>query len=158
MQNIINALRYPPEGKCGVCPSVRAANFSSAGYDEYVKYANQNTMIIPLLEDRDSFDNAEEIFAMLKPGVDAIGTGMGDLAFSLTKPGQKVNRQHPFIKEAATKVARLSEKTGIPIMDMAFSPEGAKDTIARGTRILLYSIDQFLFYDICQDIVRAVKR
>ncbi len=158
VQNIINALRYPPEGKCGVCPSVRAANFSSAGYDEYVKYANQNTMIIPLLEDRDSFDNAEEIFAMLKPGVDAIGTGMGDLAFSLTKPGQKVNRQHPFIKEAATKVARLSEKTGIPIMDMAFSPEGAKDTIARGTRILLYSIDQFLFYDICQDIVRAVKR
>lgn len=156
-QKIIDALRYPPEGKCGVCPSVRAANFSEAGYQEYIEYSNQNTMIIPLLEDRRGFDNAEEIFALLKPGVDAIGTGMGDLAFSLAKPGQKVDRQNPFIKEAAAKVASLSRKTGIPIMDMAFSPESAKDTIAKGTKILLYAIDQLLFYNLCQDIVRAVK-
>jgi 4-hydroxy-2-oxoheptanedioate aldolase len=157
VQKIIDALRYAPEGKCGVCPSVRAANFSEAGYQEYIKYSNQNTMIIPLLEDKNGFENAEEIFALLKPGVDAIGTGMGDLAFSLTKPGQKVDRQNPFIKEAAAKVASLSKKTGIPIMDMAFSPESAKDTIAKGTRILLYAIDQLLFYKLCQDIVRAVK-
>lgn len=157
VQKIIDALRYPPEGKCGVCPSVRAANFSSADYENYIAYSNQNNMIIPLLEDRSGFDNAAEIFALLKPGVDAIGTGMGDLAFSLAKPGQKVDRQHPFIREAAAKVISLSKKTGIPIMDMAFSPEGAKDTIARGARILLYSIDQLLFYSLCQDIVRAVK-
>jgi 2-keto-3-deoxy-L-rhamnonate aldolase RhmA len=156
-RKIIDALRYPPEGKCGVCPSVRAANFSEAGYQEYIEYSNQNNMIIPLLEDKNGFDNAEEILALLKPGVDAIGTGMGDLAFSLAKPGEKADRQHPFIKEAAEKVASLSRKTGIPIMDMAFSPEGAKDTITRGTRILLYAIDQLLFYNFCQDIVRAVK-
>jgi 4-hydroxy-2-oxoheptanedioate aldolase len=157
VRKIIEAFRYPPEGKCGVCPSVRAANFSSADYEEYIKYSNQNNMIIPLLEDKNGFDNAEEIFALLKPGADAVGPGMGDLAFSLTKPGEKVDRQHPFIKEAAEKVASLSKKTGIPIMDMAFSPEGAKDTIARGTRILLYAIDQLLFYDLCRDIIRAVK-
>ena len=156
-QKIIDALRYPPEGKCGVCPSVRAASFSEAGYQDYMEYSNRNNMIIPLLEDRTGFDNAEEIFALLKPGVDAIGTGMGDLAFSLVKPGQKVNREHPFIKEAAAKVASLSRKTGVPIMDMAFSSEGAKDTIARGARILLYSIDQLLFYNLCRDIVKAVK-
>lgn len=70
-------------------PFGAGVNFSSAGYEEYTKYANQNNMIIPLLEDRSGFDNAEEIFAMLKPGVDAIGTGMGDLAFSLTKPEKR---------------------------------------------------------------------
>lgn len=156
-QKIIDAFRYPPEGKCGVCPSVRAANFSEAGYQDYMEYSNRNNMIIPLLEDKTGFDNAEEIFALLKPVVDAIGTGMGDLAFSLVKPGQKVNREHPFIKEAAAKVASLSKKTGVPIMDMAFSPDGARDTIARGARILLYSIDQLLFYNLCLDIVKAVK-
>ena len=157
VQRIIDAVRYGPEGKCGVCPSVRAANYSDKGYEEYIEYSNQNTMIIPLLEDRTGFENAEEIFAMLKPDVDAIGTGMGDLRFSLRKKGQKADSQHPYIKEAAEKVALLSKKTGVPIMDMAFSPEGAKDTIARGTRILLYAIDQLLFYNNCIDIVRSVK-
>ena len=114
-------------------------------------------MIIPLLEDTTGFENAEAIFALLKPGVDAIGTGMGDLRFSLRKPGQKADRQHPFIKEAAEKVAALSKKTGVPIMDMAFSPESTKATLARGTRILLYSLDQLLFYNLCKDIVRSVK-
>ncbi len=157
VQKIIDALRYGPEGKCGVCPSVRAANYSDEGYEEYIEYSNRNNMIIPLLEDKTGFENAEEIFTLLKPGVDAIGTGMGDLRFSLRKPGQKADRQHPYVKEAATRVAILSKKTGVPIMDMAFSPEGAKETIARGTRILLYSLDQMLFYNLCRDIVRAVK-
>jgi 2-keto-3-deoxy-L-rhamnonate aldolase RhmA len=157
LQKVIDAVRYAPEGKCGVCPSVRAANYSTEDYEKYIEYCNQNTMIIPLLEDRNGFENAKEIFDMLKPEVDAIGTGMGDLAFSLTKPGHKVDRQHPYIKEAAAKVAELSRQTGVPIMDMAFSPESARDTIARGTRILLYSIDQLVFHDLCRDIVRAVK-
>jgi 2-keto-3-deoxy-L-rhamnonate aldolase RhmA len=157
VRKIIDSIRYPPEGKCGVCPSVRAASFSSDDYEEYTEYSNRNTMIIPLLEDKTGFENAEEIFALLKPGVDAIGTGMGDMAFSLKKPGQKVNRQHPYIKEAAARVAALSKKTGVAIMDMAFSPDGAKDTVARGTKILLYAIDQLLFYNTCQNIVRSVK-
>ena len=157
VQKIIDAFRYGPEGKCGVCPLVRAANYSDEGYEEYIEYSNRNNMIIPLLEDKTGFENAEEIFSLLKPGVDAIGTGMGDLRFSLRKPGQKADRNHPYIREAIEKVALLSKKTGIPIMDMAFSPEGVKETIIRGTKIVLYSLDQMLFYKLCRDIVKAVK-
>jgi 4-hydroxy-2-oxoheptanedioate aldolase len=157
VQKIIDSLRYGPEGRCGVCPLVRAANYSDEGYEEYIEYSNANNMIIPLLEDRTGFDNAEAIFSMLKPGLDAIGTGMGDLRFSLRQPGQKADMNHPYIREAADKVAALSKKSGIPIMDMAFSPESARDTIARGTKILLYSLDQMLFYHLCRDIVKAIK-
>jgi len=157
VQRIIESVRYGPEGKCGVCPLVRAANYSDEGYEEYIEYSNRNTMIIPLLEDKTGFENAEGIFALLKPDVDAIGTGMGDLRFSLRKKGEKADRQHPYIKEAADKVAALSKKTGVPIMDMAFSPESARETIARGTRILLYSLDQMLFYKLCKDIVKSIK-
>jgi 4-hydroxy-2-oxoheptanedioate aldolase len=156
-RKLINAVRYGPEGKCGVCPSIRAANYSGTTFNQYIEYCNRNTMIIPLLEDVAGFENAEEIFSMLKPGLDAIGTGMGDLAYSLAKPGQKADRQHPFVKESAAKVTALSQKTGVPIMDMAFSPEHARETMKNGTRILLYSIDQLLFYSLCQDIIRAVK-
>ncbi|MBN1190274.1 MAG: hypothetical protein JXA46_11020 [Dehalococcoidales bacterium] len=157
VRKLIDAVRYGPEGKCGVCPSIRAANYSGATFQQYIEYCNRNTMVIPLLEDVAGFDNAEEIFSMLKPGLDAIGTGMGDLSYSLAKPGQKADRQHPFVKEAAAKVTALSQKTGVPIMDMAFSPEHARETVKNGARILLYSIDQLLFYSLCQDIMRNVK-
>jgi 2-keto-3-deoxy-L-rhamnonate aldolase RhmA len=169
VQKIIDSVRYGPAGKCGVCPSVRAAGFSSEDYEEYTEHSNRNTMIIPLLEDRKGFEYAAEIFDLLQPGVDAIGTGMGDLAFSLTVPGQetdrlhpyqpgrKVDRRHPYIMEAAARVAALSKKTGVPIMDMAFSPESARETLSRGTKILLYAIDQLVFYETCKDIVRSFE-
>jgi 2-keto-3-deoxy-L-rhamnonate aldolase RhmA len=169
VQKIIDSVRYAPVGSCGVCPSVRAASYSSDDFEKYIEYSNRNTMIIPLLEDKVGFENAEEIFSLLKPDIDAIGTGMGDLAFSLTKPGQevdrmhpylpgqKVDRQHPYIKQAAEKVVALSKKTGVPIMDMAFSPESARDIIARGTKILLSAIDQLLFYSTCKEIVMSIK-
>ena len=158
MRKIIDAVRYASEGKCGVCPTQRAANYSSESFVEYTEYSNLNTMIIPLLEDKSGFENAEDIFTMLKPGVDAVGTGMGDLAFSLTEPGQKVNLKHPYVIEAAAKTAALSKKTGVPIIDMAFSFEAARETLNKGTKILLFSIDQFLFYETCRDIVRGMRK
>ena len=33
-----------------------------------MEHSNKQTMLIPLLEDIDGIDNAEEIFAQLKPG------------------------------------------------------------------------------------------
>ena len=158
VRKALDSLRYPPEGKCGICPSVRAANFSNETYQEYQEYSNKQTMFIPLIEDKSGVENAQEIFALLKPGVDAVGPGMGDLAFSLlTQPGQKVDWQNPYIIEAYNKLVGLSRKTGIPLINMAHTPEGAKETIDRGTKILLYSIDQQLFYNLCRDIMRSMK-
>jgi hypothetical protein len=40
---------------------------------------------------------------------------------------------------------------------MAHTAEAAKETIDKGTRILLHSIDQQLFYNLRLDIVRSMK-
>jgi 2-keto-3-deoxy-L-rhamnonate aldolase RhmA len=154
----VDAIRYPPEGKCGTCPAIRAANFSAAGFREYMEYSNQNTMLIPLLEDKNGIENAEEIFAQLKPGVDAVGVGRGDLSHTLpTEPGQNIGMQHPYIKEAYDKAIAISKRTGIPLIDNVFDPEDAKSMMDKGVKMLIYLIDQMLFYNLCLDIVRAVK-
>ena len=107
----LDALRYPPEGRCGICPSIRAASFSHAGWDDYMEHSNKQTMFIPLLEDIEGIENAEEIIAQLKPGVDAVGVGLGDLSHSLlTQPGQKVDWQHPYLTEAFDKVLAISKR------------------------------------------------
>ncbi len=156
----VESLRYPPEGKCGVCPSIRAANYSHEGWQEYMEHANKQTMLIPLLEDKNGIENAEEIFAQLKPGVDAVGVGMADLAHDfVTQPGQKVDWQHPYLAEAFDKVMAISKKTGVPIISMVTSPspEGIKDAVDKGVKIILYFIEQQIFYDFCLNAVRGVK-
>ena len=156
----VDSIRYAPEGKCGICPSIRAANFSMLGWDEYLEHSSKQTMIIPTLEDKEAIDKAEEIFAELKPGVDAVWFGRGDLAQSITSPGQKVDWSHPFIMEAFDRVLDLSKKTGIPAMAIPWpelTPECAKAALDKGAKIMLYSIDQLLFYNLCLDIVRQMK-
>ena len=117
-------------------------------------------MVIPILEDKEAIEKAEEIFAELKPGVDAAIFGHGDLAHSLRQPGQTVNWNDPYINEAFEKMLLLSRETGVPIMGMPrpeITPECAKAVLNKGIKILMYYIDQLLFYDLCLDIVRSVK-
>ena len=161
----VDAIRYPPEGKCGTCGSIRASHWGALKDDDYMEYSNNNVMLIPLLEDKNSIENAGEILAQLKPGLDAIGIGRGDLSSSLKTesiPGQdlpnpKKGLQHPYIREAYEKVLSFSNIMGIPMIDNVFSPADAKSQVEMGIKILIYFIDQQLFYNLCRDIVRQVK-
>jgi 2-keto-3-deoxy-L-rhamnonate aldolase RhmA len=155
----VQALRYPPEGTCGVCPAIRAANFSLSGWDEYLAHANNQNMVIPLLEGKEAIKNAEAIFAELKPGVDAVGFGRGDLAQSLAEAGKKVNWDHPYLLEAFEKVLDISRKTGIPVIAFPSptTPEQARIIIEKGARIILYSVDLLLFHGLCSTIIEGMK-
>jgi len=156
----VDSVRYPPEGKAGICPAIRAANFDIPRWDDYLAYASKNTMVIPILEDPEAIDKLDEIFAELKPGVDAVWFGRGDLAQSITKPGQKVNWDDPYIIEAFDKVLAVSKKTGIPTIAIPWpvlTAEACKEALAKGAKIILYSIDQALFYNLCLDIVQQMK-
>ncbi len=156
-----DSLRYPPEGKCGVCPAIRSANYSTPGWNDYLEYSSKNVMLIAILEDKEAIDDLEGIFNELKQGVDAVWFGVADLAQCITKPGEKVNWNAPYIKEASDKIMAMSKKTGIPVMVIPWpelTPESAKKALSAGGRIMLYSIDQLLFYNLCIDIVREMKK
>jgi 2-keto-3-deoxy-L-rhamnonate aldolase RhmA len=160
-QKALEAMRYPPEGKCGICPSIRASGYSQDYWEEYMETANNQVMFIPLLEDVEAIEKAEEIFALLKPGRDAVGLGLGDITNSLlTKPGEKVQWQHPYIKEASAKVMAISNKTGIPIIGMAWPKAdlaSAKAVLAGGTKILIFFPDTHFWYDLCRNIIKEMK-
>jgi 4-hydroxy-2-oxoheptanedioate aldolase len=156
----VDAVRYPPEGECGICPVIRASGYHVAGWDDYLEHSSQQTMVIPILEDTEGIDNAEEIMAELKPGVDAVWFGRGDLAQDIAQPGQKVDWDHPYITESFDKVLEVGKRIGIPVMAIPWpelTPEAARAAINRGARIMLYSIEQALFYNLCLDIVRQIK-
>jgi 4-hydroxy-2-oxoheptanedioate aldolase len=77
---LVSYCRYPPKGQRSNGP-IRAAMYGVAG--DYQKTANDEVLVIPMIETRQAVENIEEILDV--PGIDAIYVGPADLAFSLGK-------------------------------------------------------------------------
>lgn len=154
------ACHYPPEGTCGICPAIRANGYAHNNWEEYMAACNRRVMFIPLLEDVEGIDNAEEIISVLKPGRDAVGVGGADIANSLLKAGERVQWAHPYLKEAQAKVRGICEARGIPMMGMAFPTSdraGVEAAKASGASIVIFFPDSHIFYEACREIIEQVR-
>ena len=76
---IVRATRYPPEGRRGFGP-LRASQYTM-DYPDYLASANDNTLVLLILETTDALDNLEEIAAV--PGVDGLLFGLFDLCLDM---------------------------------------------------------------------------
>lgn len=156
----IDAMRYPPEGKKGSCPAIRGSNYSTVGWDDYLEHHSNEVPFIPIIEDPEGVENMEEIFAELKPGLDIPSLGGGDLAQSILKPGEKVKWDDDYIAKAKEKFFALCEKYDFPIFGAPWpdtTVEEARKIVDKGAKIIMFSIDQKLFYDYCLEIVKGLK-
>jgi len=79
-QALVSYCRYPPKGQRSNGP-IRAAMYGVAG--EYQKTANDEILVIPMIETRQAVENIDDILDVR--GIDAIYVGPADLAFSLGK-------------------------------------------------------------------------
>jgi 2-keto-3-deoxy-L-rhamnonate aldolase RhmA len=157
----MEASHYPPEGNCGICPAIRASGYSQANWEEYMAASNRQIMFIPLLEDVEGIDNAEEIIGLLKPGRDGVGVGGADIANAMLKEnGETVQWAHPYLRDAHQKVKALCEARGIPIMGMAFPTSdraGVEAAKANGTKIVIFYPDSHIFFEACKKIITDIR-
>src|SRR5205085_7237377 len=105
-----------PLGIRGFGPGLAAARWGMSGTD-YAKFANENVLVIVIIEQKQAIDNIEEIAAV--PGVDVMFIGANDLSFSLGVGG-KLN--DPLVEEAYVKVLAAGKKHNIPVGYPAGSP------------------------------------
>ena len=126
-------------GALGMCPAVRHSNFGLDDYNEYRHWINENFMTIVLFEDREAFENWEEILDQLTPGRDGIGFGLGDLNFSLIRKGEPdrakeiVEKYVPVITKAANERKLIQQSMRWPFPDSA----GLEKLAAEGVNMLL---------------------
>lgn len=155
------AVRYPPEGRCGICPAIRANGYAHNNWEEYMAASNRQIMFIPLLEDVEGIDNAEEIIGLLRPGRDGVGVGGADIANAMLREvGERVQWAHPYLKEANQKVRAICEEKGIPNMGMAFPTSdlaGVAAAKANGAKIIIFYPDSHIFYEACRKIIADVR-
>jgi len=104
---LVSAAKYPPKGTRSNGP-IRAGAYGSAG--AYQKTANDDILVIPMIETQEALDNLEAILDV--PGIDAIYIGPSDLGFSLgLEP--KLDRDEPMVMEIYDRLLRETSKRGI---------------------------------------------
>jgi 2-dehydro-3-deoxyglucarate aldolase len=147
----VQMTKYPPLGARGV-GLARAQGYGER-FDEYVKHANDDSLLIVQIEHKTAVENIEEILSV--PGIDGTFIGPYDLSMSLGIPGQ-IN--HPDVVAAKKKVldATLAHGliAGIHFVHPTSAAADCKAAVAAGYRFIAIGTD-ILFLG---DSARAVHR
>ncbi len=104
-QKAVAAAKYPPVGVRGFA-FMRGNNWG-VDFDEYAAKANEETLVIGMIESKKGVDNIDEILAV--EGLDGVFIGPYDMSGSYGVPGQT---QHALVKEAIAKVLAACKKAG----------------------------------------------
>lgn len=103
----VEASRYAPRGRRGMCPACNSGGYTMDGWIGKTRIADDNVMIIPILESRKSIENVEEIIAV--DGVDVVLFGPGDLSADM---GLDLNTDTALLMDAWRRVLAAAQATG----------------------------------------------
>jgi len=104
---LVSAALYPPKGKRSSGP-IRASAYGEAS--PYQTFANDEVLVIPMIETREALDNIDAILAV--PGISGIYIGPSDLGFSLgLKP--VLDREEPQVLAIYEELLKSTSKRGL---------------------------------------------
>ena len=134
----VKMTKYPPLGFRGV-GLARAQGYGRT-FDEYVRHANDDTLLIVQIEHKDAVENIEEILSV--PGIDGTFIGPYDLSMSLGIPGQI---GHPDVVAAKAKVLEATLRrgliAGVHFVHPSTASADAKAAIEAGYRFIALGTD-----------------
>lgn len=132
--------KYPPRGVRGIGGerAVRWGMFSQ----EYLQTANEETMVIPLIESRSAVENIEAILAT--PNLEAIYLGLADMSASYGYPGQW---DAPGIPEHTRAVCQKALAQGVAPGILARNSAEAEARAAQGFQWICLGSDTGLLIE-----------
>ncbi len=131
-ERVIQYTKFKPMGNRGLAPLRAHTNFSKVNVAEFMKEANENTMIVIMVEDDEAINHIEDLASV--EGVDVIFMGTADLSQNLGIPGQV---RHPEILKRIDRVIKACEAKGV-----AFGmPVSTPDWYQKGIRFLFAASD-----------------
>jgi 4-hydroxy-2-oxoheptanedioate aldolase len=152
-EDVVAAVKYPPVGQRGMCRVTRATSYREEAFWDYAEEANQETMIIALIEDKSAVENISAIASV--EGIDVLLPGRGDLSCSYGVSG---HLDHPIVNEAAEQViavgASMEGKAGGMVV---FRPEDAQTWVDKGALFLVFSQDSRILFNAYRDAVQTLR-
>ncbi len=129
-ERAVRAVKYPPEGQRSFAPG-RGGELFGLGPADYVRRANEETVVIALFEDAAGLSEIEAICAV--PGIDGVTVGAYDLAASMGYPGQPWRDDVQAVVEQVRKTCRAA---GMPFGTVPRDRADLRRQIERGCQLI----------------------
>ncbi len=132
---LVQAVKYPPMGSRGFGPA-RASDYllGTMNQGEYVEFSNEQTLVLPQIEDREAIDNLDDLLTV--EGIDGFVIGPRDLAMSM---GYYDGPGHDEVKRTIAGVVEKIRKAGLIAGTTAATGDQARALIDRGVLFCLNS-------------------
>jgi 4-hydroxy-2-oxoheptanedioate aldolase len=136
---VVRWSKFAPLGERGVDAGNPDNPYCTMPVPEYLKHANDNTVIIIQIESPRALENAEAIARV--PGVDVLMLGPGDFSILAGVPCQF---EHPIVLNAIDRVAAAAAAAGIEWGTVTFNPDHCRMLQSKGARFLCHGADLLL--------------
>lgn len=135
----VRAVKYEPRGERGLA-NARAAGYGQrSSLGEYVRKANEETLVVVQVETASAVAQVDEIAAV--DGVDVVFLGPADLSQSLGVPGEM---RHPIVLEHLERVAEATLAAGKALGVIVPDAEAARAWIERGATYVTTPLESLL--------------
>jgi 2-keto-3-deoxy-L-rhamnonate aldolase RhmA len=151
-EQAVASCKYPPLGIRGFGAGLAASAYGLAAAD-YVNFADENVLVVVIVEQKQAIDNIEAIAAV--PGIDVIFIGANDLSYSL---GVRGRTTEPVVEQAVEKVVAAAGRRGIPVGYPAGSPAEINKRIAQGIRFFQAGNELGLMRSGARELLSRVER
>ncbi len=150
--------RFPPQGVRGSAAAIRAANYGAGkdfNWKEFVKKTNEDVVIIGLAEDKEFFDNIDEIVKV--DGLSMVNFGPTDLAMNLGL-NLLYDLDAPPIAEAIETLAAKTGPLNIPLMCPAAPPNLARvrKMVKQGIKAITLRNQYVTFNSVCNQYMNEI--
>jgi 2-keto-3-deoxy-L-rhamnonate aldolase RhmA len=148
---------FPPVGKRGICPAVRAARYSFRCFEEYAQWNNAEISLVPMIEHPEAVENIEAICALEE--VRMVVFGAGDLAYAMNEG--TLMMKSPKVQQAYRKVLGVAREHDVAVIGgpvLTPTPEACRKTLDDGVRIFCLGLDILGFRRFCEDTVNALNQ
>jgi len=122
--------RYPPRGLRG--SGADLAQFRWPAPEGYYDFADQNVLVVAVVENTAGLSHIEEIAAV--PGIDVIFIGTSDLSFSL---GLRGKQDHPRLQQAIDRIVAAGKRNGKFLGRPGLRPEAIKQFQKQGFQFFM---------------------
>ncbi|HUX78562.1 MAG TPA: aldolase/citrate lyase family protein [Alphaproteobacteria bacterium] len=155
-QKLAESCLFPPKGNRGGASVVRATKYGAMGWFDFMDKSNDEVIIMPIIERMAAIENLEDILSV--DGINSVLFGPFDLAIELgirPKGGGALNETvkmltDPEIYRHMEYVIKTCSSRNIPVANIAWSVDSALEMIQKGCRIIAYTGDNNMFYEIAK--------
>jgi len=138
VQRVIQATKFRPLGERGLAPLRAHTGFAKVNVPQFIKEANENTMIVIMVEDDEAINRIDDLISI--EGVDVAFMGTTDLSYNLGIPGEV---RHPEILKRIDHVIEACDRHGVafgmPISNPAWYQKGIRFLFAASDIDLIVS-------------------